>query len=243
MKEIWYRGKNIRDSAQAGHETTTYTPVQKVWNLMIFKRRLESSGGSVTVRELLTAFNKGNQGSGGRIPGQEEMAESFIDAAVTVWDRVISKQELRDEVLALEEKYGSQGPLNSVYKLNEVVKIGRTHPGILFIIQGLADLMNDKALSADDTSVRALNGKGNGGKGLGHILLYKRDAADQLRAFVHNNAGFAPEFKQEYNTVFQNFSSFRSRFGFQGQEVDLTWLGAWPGSAQMVVRMTEARGS
>ena len=118
--QVWSRSKQLRDQAAAEHATITYTVVQMIFSLVCFKRRMESKGGKLGSAERTTKYNTETQD----IPGQKGIAEAWSDAALTVWERLLSEELLRRIAMDLEEEPNG-GPLNSVYKLNEVVKIGR----------------------------------------------------------------------------------------------------------------------
>eukprot|EP00959_Pyramimonas_sp_CCMP1952_P343828 7201942-Pyramimonas_sp.AAC.1 len=56
---IWQRARMLRDSGAAAHETTTYSPSQTIWNLIIFKRRHEGTSGKMNVKELYKKYKEG----------------------------------------------------------------------------------------------------------------------------------------------------------------------------------------
>eukprot|EP00959_Pyramimonas_sp_CCMP1952_P168869 3527957-Pyramimonas_sp.AAC.1 len=78
----------------------------------------------MTVRELTAEFNAGVQTGDGdvviTVPGQEAISESWVDAAMTVWERIISKDAHRALVLKMDDLHGTRSPYNSVHKLNEI---------------------------------------------------------------------------------------------------------------------------
>jgi hypothetical protein len=157
---------------------------------------------------------------------------------MTVWDRMLIDKDLRTAVLELDEQYGLRGPLNSVYKLNEVVKICRTVEAMLYCINRLADLVRNGDVTSEELAIRTLNGKGMGGKGLLHLLMYKRHAMLFGLDFIDTHA-FDPEVRLTFKRCFSNFGTFRKAFGYSGEDVDLTWMNMLPPSGALLHKLFE----
>ncbi len=230
------KSQRLRDSAAAAHETTTYTATQRVFNLMSFKQRRETAQTKLAVKQLQQLYNEGMAD----VPGQEALAEAWVDAACTVWERVLLDEQLRTLVLDMDNTYGQRSPFNSVYKLNEVVKIARTREAIAWCLLSLVDLITANAITADDCAVRLLTGKGLGGKGILHTLLFKKDAMVYLWDYVRGQRGFSDSFKSDFMNKYDTPEKFRLHFGYDGDETDLTWITAMKESEQLVVKLFEA---
>ena len=233
--DIHARAKALRDLWSAAHDTVTYTPSQKIWSLIIFKKRHEGKSGKLSVKDLCEKYNAGTED----VPGQEPLAESWIDAGMTVWERMLSKDRLRDIILAQDEKYGLGGPLNSVYKLNEVIKIARTEESIEYSLKIMQDLVDSAALTCEDVAIRTLNGKGMGGKGLLHLIIYKEQATAYLFHYMSEHA-FPEDFQVMIRNTFDKPENYRAKFGFEGEDMDITFVGQYPQSAQRFLRLIEA---
>ena len=236
-QDMWKRAKQLRDRAAAENATVTYTPAQKIFSVIGFKKRADAKGGKLSATELTEKYNAGTTD----VPGQEAIAEAWVDAAVTVWERVLSKEDLRTLVMGMEEEFTNGGPLNSVYKLNELVKVCRTEENMNHCLVEIRDLVANGSIASDEVAVRTLNGKGIGGKGLLHLLLYKLTAKRFLHMFVvENSANLDKEFITCYQETFATTKSYRDKFGFDGDDKDISWISTLQPSGQLLVRLTEA---
>ena len=139
----------------------------------------------------------------------------------------------------MDDRWGQKSPFNSVYKLNEIVKVARSTGCIFYTLTELCDMVGNGATVPDGIGVPTLNGRGSGWKGLIHLTLYKRDALAHLFEYVNGTHGITQEFRKLFHDVFQTTATFREHFGYEGQVGDLTWISDLPESGRMLVRLAE----
>ncbi len=88
-------------------------------------------------------------------------------------DRALQPPQVASLLFYAEEKFGVAGPFDSVTKIEEIIKRARTTESIAAAVEWLTWMWGERQLRK--ISVRDLNGRGWGGKGLVDLVLYKRD--------------------------------------------------------------------
>ena len=139
----------LRESAVADYHGMAWTTLQKVYHVALFRQRKEQQMGSLTPEMVVEIFSKellilvlrnGNAGQESNMRcvlsrvGQErksaedseQVSANFVDCATTIYNRLLSKDTLRDMLIALDESFGHDGPLDGIKKLQALVSRSRT---------------------------------------------------------------------------------------------------------------------
>lgn len=117
-QDQFFESANLREKYSAEHSTMGHTTLQIIYRLVSFKRRMETTRGTMGAREVAEVYAAHLK----RAPDTEAPTNEFVDAALTVHNRLLSDQVCQDVLLAIEKIYPHKGPLNSVYKLEGIVR-------------------------------------------------------------------------------------------------------------------------
>ena len=111
---------------------------------------------------------------------EEHLSEAFFTAAVLVWEKAYSVPEVLECLQWLENNCGDKNPLNSVYKLEAIVKkCGGVAANITWAMTQTVSLYRRGDLKSEDFSLRSLEGKTTGanGKGIVDVFLEQNENA------------------------------------------------------------------
>ena len=100
----------------------------------------------------------------------EPASKSFVDAASAVYNRALTVPSVRAFIAEAEDEFGVRTPLASIYTLDTIVKRADGDHVIAWVIASILHSVHAGHLGLSDFGVRALTGKGSGGKG--HIDVY-----------------------------------------------------------------------
>ena len=174
-------------------------------------------------------------------PMSESITTSYIDAALTVYDRLLSIDEAKAIVLDAEERWGVKSPWDSVYKLEAVIKkCGRASPQttkkLLWVLGCVTDTVLYLELSPGQISVRALSGKGQpGGKGLVDYWLYKGCLRTHLTNTLLSELNIPSEATSEIRGFFESHAIFRNLFGYKTENKPRQWLAKYSANVQKLI--------
>eukprot|EP00959_Pyramimonas_sp_CCMP1952_P098129 2051243-Pyramimonas_sp.AAC.1 len=107
----------------------------------------------------------------------EKFTDGFVDAALTVYFRVLADDECRAIIMDAENTWGKRTPWDSVYKLEAIAKkCGQREQGVInlrWVLHGVTDLVTNGYQPASAFSARALSGKGMpNNEGMADLILH-----------------------------------------------------------------------
>ncbi len=158
-----------------------------------------------------------------------------MDAALTVFNRLLRDEPCRDNVLAIEKLYPHKGPLDSVYKLEGIVKKCKVTSAIFWAIACIRDGLESGSLEPGQITFRELVCKGRPGnrgllgefalrQGLGNYLFFQAQsmaANPDMLAWLLN---------------MQTHALYRETFGHKDSPKDITGMSVLSEAARNMVR-------
>ena len=88
----------------------------------------------------------------------DPVSETFVTAAVTVWDRALYDAGIMKAVMAAGEAFGKRSPFDHYSKLDAIIKRAHDIKPIRFCFEGMYDLALSGAVDLGDFSFRNLTG-------------------------------------------------------------------------------------
>ncbi len=229
---------NLRETIGMQYATLYRSTIQRIFELAAWKASVETtSGKKMSPASVATVWKEHVQVSS----MGESINVAFIDAAMTVWDRMCQDDECRTMLLQAEDRWGKQTPWDSVYKLEAVIKkCGRPGPiatrNIRWTLAAIEDLILDHQCVPGQLSVRALSGKGHsGGKGYVDVLLFKQDLATHATGPLLHELPISPDIAKLIPPLVNSHAKYREAFGFQGVSHPRQWLGSFHPTVQELI--------
>jgi hypothetical protein len=243
---FFWSAMNTREAIGAMFDGHFRTPVQRCYEVAAFREtRQLAVGGKVSVADIVTEWQTKFRSSN----MSERIDREYIDVCLVIYDRLLTIPVVRDEILGADETLGRKTPFDSIYKLEAVARRAMPKRGsaavavdkAYFLVKGLCDYVQNGDYSGAELSVRALSGKGHGGRGLCDLLLYKQDL---LRYLLHEwveKLDLDVDVKVLLRQVMESHSTYRIHFGFRGGvPVDMSWLVTMSPAEKSVFRLVEA---
>ena len=103
----------------------------------------------------------------------KQISAGFIDSCITVANRLLAFPDVLKPLVTLEQRYGLQGPWNSIYKIQAVVSKAKTGPNRQWTMQMLAYSFLSGQVERQGFSVRYLAGRA-GDIGLVSLMVGQR---------------------------------------------------------------------
>lgn len=171
----------------------------------------------------------------------EAITTSFVEAALTIWERLLSDQDCKGELMACEERWGKKTPWDSVYKLEILVrKCGKQSEKSLenqrWALKAVSDGITDGHLDASCCSVRNLSGKGQpGGRGTVDHLLFKKNLRSHVIGTMCASLPLTAEEKVDIDGMFQSHKTYREAFGFATEPKSRIFLSKYDASVKELI--------
>ena len=134
----YFEAFNMREALihQAHH--LQHTATQNIAALMAFRTRKEASIGAVNYKQLINLYAQNAKYA----LTSEVVSETWVKAACTVWDRLLTHSDVYGLVMKLEESYGVSNPLNNTYTLESfAVKTGSNRENVMWVLGGILDIL------------------------------------------------------------------------------------------------------
>eukprot|EP00959_Pyramimonas_sp_CCMP1952_P461688 9482009-Pyramimonas_sp.AAC.1 len=109
VDDKYFEAFNLREALMHQAQHLQHTAIQKVTSLMAFAHRKNQTTGRLTNKDLAKLF----EDQATYATGSEKFTETFIKAASTVWERLLTPPGPRAVLMALDDAYGLANPLNS----------------------------------------------------------------------------------------------------------------------------------
>eukprot|EP00959_Pyramimonas_sp_CCMP1952_P464595 9486886-Pyramimonas_sp.AAC.2 len=129
--EKYFASFNLREALMQQAHNLQHTAVQKISALMLFATRKELTAGKLNHKELAALYEKNVEYSS----TSEKFTETYVKAAMKVWERLLSVPEAFKLVQALEESFGPLSPLNNTYVMESIVQKGSTTDNIIWTLE------------------------------------------------------------------------------------------------------------
>ena len=161
--DIFWQNCRLREEIVTIYSTVARTPRQRIVEIMLLKEDMEKHLKIADVKLTKVSAQKvaaEYQSKGGLSPSNpEQLKDSYIEAAITVYTRALNNVSIMQQVEACETLYGHHSPFNSIYKLTDLVVRGGNTPTIAWIINGVSDMCQSNMLLPSDCSREFLCGK------------------------------------------------------------------------------------
>jgi hypothetical protein len=239
--QLWLAAVAARERLGADFQAMYRTGPQRAFEIVSFRNRRQATTGIVLgAQALFDEYNASVQRAKG-----SEFSASFVDTALTCYDRVLSNDTCRMLVLTAQEEFGQQSPYNSLYKLESYTKKAGRHDMnmLIWLLEATNDMTRNDQINPAELTVNNLTGKSKGGKGFLDLLMYKRHVRDAMLGSKLDEALTDSAAKAAIRKAFATHASYRSHFGGKvhgcTHAKDLSWLGIFKGSAHMFCRIME----
>jgi len=121
--QIWLKAANNRE--KLGHEFSAKyrTGPQRAFELAAFKAKREQAlKQSLSVTAVFKEYDNEVDFSDMAFRPGEKFTHTFVDTALTVYNRILSDKASRDLILLAEGEFGQHSPYNSLYRLELFAK-------------------------------------------------------------------------------------------------------------------------
>ena len=212
---------DIREKIVQSGITVERTALQRAFDVM-------QVGLSVTPRMSPSALCQAWEQNVTTNTKAEKMSEGYVDAVYTVFTRLLNNAETKN--LLLDADANDTNNLNSIYKLEAIVKRASSPAGIHWCVSYCLDY--DQKLA-----VNALTGKGMpGGKGFLDVSMCKNELALSLLAW---RKGLTTPLSNELSMRLHKWSAGMQDFRKDLKEGNNAWFGALPVFDQLFVQIWE----
>ena len=235
QEKLYFEGISIRENFGTGYDLLFRSAVQRIYELAVYR---DSQSSKMTYKEVAQKWKSSVTFSTITEEGDAKDWTSFVESALSVYDRCLKHPGVQRLILDAEEKWGKQTPWDSVYKLEILVTkcakpCGRADTAgpldrMAWVIRCVHDFLDSDQLQRTALSVRNLSGKGlYGHKGTADLLVYKYGLGVYIKDHLEGSVLDATQ-KAEVRKVFQDHESYRAAYGNHGvmADHDLSWMGA-----------------
>jgi len=106
----------------------------------------------ITDDELYELFSKRLHVTSG-----EALSKKFVSTAMTMWSRILVKQDLKQLLFMSDELFGKKTPMESVYKLLHVTQVAQSdHTMIKWLLNTMFDLVYNNVMKPAEMNGLAL---------------------------------------------------------------------------------------
>ncbi len=96
----------------------------------------------------------------------ETITITFVDAAVTVYNRALSVPAIRCLLDQAEIEFGVKTPFSSIYTIEAIIKRASHQEMIEWAVASILHMIKEEHCSVTDIGVRGITGKGTNAKGI-----------------------------------------------------------------------------
>ena len=169
----------------------------------------------------------------------EPRSARMIDNALTICRRLLAVSSIKALLMAIEERYPCGSPLNSVFKLQEIIDRGGGNKDVIFwILSKIDDELRTGVLCALDVSCRNL--KRNTPKSITDIICAKQAMKNYLLTTVLDSKNIRQDCKAKIREMLQSVETYRSLYRFFCEHLDTPTLADWPDSGKKMILFIES---
>ena len=231
-----WRAVQLREAVGAKHAVMSRTPIARVYELMEYKKKVEAKSGSLAAATLADYYMR----KGHLNELSEKVTKSWVDTACTVFDRMLSCPQIKEIITMAENEYGVKTPFQSIYTLECILCKARDEGEIAWTLASLLFGLHEDMYSLADITQRRLTGKGQGGKGLVDVAMFRKRFGIFVAFTWVEKHEFDIEVKTAIRRMLKDHTEYAAMMGTAQQRVDITWVSLLAPSGQQLVRIVEA---
>ena len=236
-EQRYWKSQQLREDVVESFTTLKRSDLQKIYDVVRFKQVLESdSGESLSAEKLSQRYHKNVKFSA----GSDVLSKSFIDSAITIKKRLLSKPSVSNILLRLESSYLKGNPLGSIWKLQALLDCAKTDDNISDALDGLLDHFRMQFIDASDFALPKFKDRH---RSYIEVVLMKRDLIQTLSTNFLNSHNFKSYVKDKFRDTFATAAKVRdvlTPYPDSARPVDTTWQAAWPYSGVKLFDFAEA---
>ena len=225
-----------RENLVANYAGMRYSTIMKIFDVEAFMDRKARTTGRLTSAACAAMYRASLTISA----ASEEITDSFVDMALTISQRLLSNQSIRQALIEADQEFSTRNPLDSTTKLQTIInKGGKDTEKIEWCVLLLLDLHASGALRYDQIGLRALQGGSTrtGGKGLLDLLLFKRELMQYMIHGFVDTLKFPPAIKVKIRETCSSISQYRTACGYSYnptyKPAKKSFMAGWPKSAEL----------
>ena len=202
---IHHHALQSRERARALADALQLNVVQVCLEIWSFKRKKEAALNTTLSADAVSKFYNIVDWA----PSSEERSAKMIDNALTICRRLLTVPSIKNLLMAIEERYPCGSPLNSVFKLQEIIDRGGGNKDVIFwILSKIDDELRTGVLSASDVTCRNL--KRNTAKSITDIICAKQAMKNYLLTTVLDSKNIRQDCKANIRELLQSVETYRS---------------------------------
>ena len=226
-----------RDEISVEYNTLSREGPTKCVEIGAHRDAMEEEQGTVGIAAALVAADLRDNMN--QIGVANYYSDNAVDVALTVYDNLLIKPQLRTLIFDMDEKLQNKSLWRMPSKLEAVIiKSGKVKDEnrMAWMISDCTDMMYHKKKTAEDLSLAVLTGKGvknSGGRGVLDLSLLKLDLRQEIFDFMERDSFFATH-RTMIREVFECHKTYRRHFE------NLSWLGAVPAVVRLFMQFLES---
>ena len=218
----YFRSLNIREEQVEKGLAVQMSLRQRIYDIAGFAEAKKTTDGIVGSKKLAALYCAQVK----LASNQEKMSESFVDSALTIYNRVLSQDACCKVLEQCDAQLLDKSPWKSIYALQALVDRANTPEMISWCLQGLVDGWRMGHL---DPGVFVIAKLKDSRASYVEVLKLKRKVRDYLLGDWLNSLPINDEWKKKLSNSFTSFDACRNFFApFPGDPVDTAWMLAAP---------------
>ena len=239
-EKLYWRALNIREEIGTQADTMCRTTVQRLFEVIEFKQRIEQDrvsrkvkGVTMNASAIFEEWNKNVKFSSGAT-GDKAWKLAYVEAVVLVWTRIMSIPPVMELVLEAEDRLQHDSVWSSIYVLEAVAKkLGPSAPNTpqrtCWIVGAIQYFFELGAMPKTAFSTRNMSGKGlPQSKGTIDLCLLKYNVLELSRGKWLEGSGLTSEQKEVFCASLSDVKAYAKHF----VGPDLSWQAALPAAGR-----------
>ena len=230
------RSVALREQEGARHSGMSRTPIARAFEVIAYKKQYEAKhGGTLSSQALGHLYEtKANFNE-----LSEPVSKTFVEAALTCYNRALNIPCIRAVLLTMESKYGVKNPFQSIFTLEALVRRCERQEFIEWGVASIEHQLMAKYALPGEINSKTITGKNQGGKGIADRCNLRRSFGQLIAS------SYATKFDNETREVIRKMSmshaDYYTLFGtpVNSHKHDISWISLLPLSGQMLVRFME----
>ena len=228
IDSVRFESMNLREKTISDAAAVTWTALQKVQIVMNEAAMMQNP----SAKRVAAQFEKKVTFA----VNSEKFADGFVDAAMTVNNRILTIPACRELLTKLDSEMGTNGPLNSVYKLQAIVSKGRTPALIESIISSLVFGFECGYYESEDLSVSKLR------NGMVELMLLKKGMLSYFMDVTFHELNFPPDDVSLIRRSYQDTTAVQAwvKAPAHAKQPDLFWKASLCKPSNLFSELIEA---
>lgn len=250
-EKLYWRALNIREEIGTQADTMCRTTVQRLFEVIEFKQRIEQDrvakkvkGVTMNASAIFEEWNKNVKFSSGAT-GDKAWKLAYVEAVVLVWTRIMSIPAVMELVLQAEDRLQHDSVWSSIYVLEAVAKkLGISAPTnpqrTRWIVGAIQYFFEVGTMPKTAFSTRNMSGKGLAqSKGTVDLMLLKYGVLELARSKWLEGSGLTAEQKELISSSLEDFGTYQKHFHPGDAVPDLSWQAALPSAGREYLEWME----